>query len=135
MSASEEELEEETVTVPIAEERLRIAKREVQSQVRIRRLVDETSGVFTDTLEHHDVSISRVAIGREVREIPEVRREGDVLVIPVVEETLVVEKRLVLREEVRVATVRRTETTETPYTLRKASVVVERQNPAEEDPS
>lgn len=48
------------------------------------------------------VDIQRVPVNREVDVAPEPRTEGDTIVIPVVEEVVVTETRLVLREEVRV---------------------------------
>jgi hypothetical protein len=47
-------------------------------------------------------SIERVQVDRIVAEQPMQRQEGDTLVLPVVEEVLVVEKRLMLREEIRI---------------------------------
>lgn len=49
-----------------------------------------------------DVDVQRVAINQVVESVPDTRIEGDTTIIPVVEEILVVEKRLVLREEVRI---------------------------------
>jgi hypothetical protein len=43
-----------------------------------------------------------VQIDRIVAEPPVQRQEGDTLILPVVEEVLVVEKRLMLREEIRI---------------------------------
>ena len=45
--------------------------------------------------------MERVAIDQWVDEAPPIRNEGETLVVPVVEEVLVVEKRLRLREEIR----------------------------------
>ena len=64
---------------------------------------DETIDVL---LRDQDVEVERVPIGRVVEHPPETRQEGDTLVISIVEEILVVERRLVLKEEIRV---RRTE--------------------------
>jgi len=49
-----------------------------------------------------------VPVGRVVAEAPGVRDEGDELVVPVLEEVLVVQKQLFLREELRISR-RRTE--------------------------
>ncbi|MFD1693079.1 DUF2382 domain-containing protein [Azotobacter chroococcum] len=61
-----------------------------------------------------------------MRPIPQVRQEGDVTVIPVLEEVLVVEKRLVLKEELRVRRVVHEEPHSVPVTLRREQVTVER---------
>jgi stress response protein YsnF len=61
-------------------------------------------------LLHERVRVTRTRVERPVSSAPPVRHEGDTLVIPVVEERVVVEKRLFVREEIRITRVR----TETP---------------------
>lgn len=54
-------------------------------------------------LMRDDVSIERIPIGKYIEsEAPESRYEGDTLIIPVVREEVVIQKRLVLVEEVRI---------------------------------
>ena len=53
--------------------------------------------------------------------------DGDVLIVPVIEEMLVVEKRLVLKEELHIRKQRRTEQIEEPITVRSMRAVVERE--------
>ena len=57
---------------------------------------------------------------------PRIREEGSVTIIPVFEEILIVEKRLVLLEEVHVRNTARGETVEIPVMLRKQHALVER---------
>ena len=59
-------------------------------------------------------------------EAPAARVEGDTTVIPVVEERLVVVKRLVLVEEVRVRHVLERQVVSEPVVLRRQRAVVER---------
>jgi stress response protein YsnF len=61
-------------------------------------------------------------------DLPRIRTEGDVTIFPVVEEVVVVEKRLCLKEEVRITKRVTTELTETPITVRKQRAVIERLN-------
>ena len=49
-----------------------------------------------------EVAVERVPVNRIVDEMPETRQDGDVLVVPVVEEVLTIQKRLLLKEEVRI---------------------------------
>jgi len=49
-----------------------------------------------------EVAVERVPVNRIVDQMPETRQEGDVLVVPVVEEVITVQKRLLLKEEVRI---------------------------------
>jgi stress response protein YsnF len=55
--------------------------------------------------------------------------EDDVIIVPILEEILLVEKRLVLKREIRITKRRTSETVEIPVSLRKQRVKVERQRP------
>jgi hypothetical protein len=49
-----------------------------------------------------EAGVERVPVNRLIDTEPQTRQEGDVTVIPIVEEVLVVEKRLLLKEEIRI---------------------------------
>jgi uncharacterized protein (TIGR02271 family) len=77
-----------------------------------------------------EVVVQRVAVNRVVEGPTPMRFEGDTLIIPLFEEVLVVEKRLLLKEELHLTT-RRVEThTPQRVTLRREEAVVERINPS-----
>lgn len=69
---------------------------------RVRVTVSDHEETVTRLLAQQNATIERVAIGRVVSETPAVRHEGDVTIVPVMEEVLVVETRLVLREELHI---------------------------------
>ncbi len=93
--------------ISLAREDLRIDRRVIdRGGVRVRVRVEERDETVDALLSEQSVDVERVPIGRVIDTIPNTRQEGDVFIIPVVEEVLVIERRLVLREEVRV---RRTE--------------------------
>jgi uncharacterized protein (TIGR02271 family) len=115
-------------TIPLVEEQVSIAKHTVQTgRVRIRTVVDERETLVREELAREEATVERVPIDREVTEVPKVRQEGDVLVVPVVEEVLVVEKRLVLKEELHIRKKRQVEQVEQPVTVRSTRAVVERE--------
>lgn len=94
---------EERVVVPVIEERLEVGKRVVETgRVRIQKRVVERTEQIDQPLMREHVEIERVRLDQWVDGPVEVRNEGDTLVIPVLEEVLVVQKRMVLREEIRV---------------------------------
>jgi uncharacterized protein (TIGR02271 family) len=116
--------------IPIVEEEVRVDKREVVTgRVRIRTIVETLEETARASLDGETVEVQRVPIDRVVDVAPQVRNEGDVTVIPVVEEVVVVEKRLVLKEELHVRRHRTTESVEVPVTLRKQRAIVERLPP------
>jgi uncharacterized protein (TIGR02271 family) len=99
-------------TIPIAREEAEVHKQEVETgRVRIHKTVHEREEVLRDSLRSQEVEMERVALNRQVDGPPEPRYEGEWMIIPVLEEVLVVEKRWVLKEEIRL----RLRVTERPH--------------------
>lgn len=114
--------------IPLAEERLVVRKEEVETgRVRVRTLVDEQETIVREMLTHASVEVERVPIDEVVEEIPPVREEDGVTIIPVVREVLVVQKQLILTEEVRVRRTTRTEEHAEPVLLRTQRAEIERE--------
>jgi uncharacterized protein (TIGR02271 family) len=114
-------------TIPLVEEELRLGKRSVATgKVRVRTVVDTVEDVARADLEEARVDVTRVPVNKEVDAAPDVRTEGDVTIVPILEEVLVVEKRLVLKEELHIRRHVVHENVEVPVTLRKQRAVVER---------
>ena len=113
--------------LPLVEEHLTIGRRTVETgRVRVRTVLNQREEVARADIYRQAVSVEHVPVNREISEIPEPWEDGDVLVIPIVEEVLVVEKRLFLREEVRVRRSREIDSVEQPVTLRSMEALVER---------
>jgi uncharacterized protein (TIGR02271 family) len=94
--------ETDATRIPIIEEEVSIDKRVVETgRVQVRTFVDDEQVHVTEALKRELVDVERVAIGREVKVAPTVREEGEYLIVPIVEERLVIEKRLFLVEELR----------------------------------
>lgn len=92
-----------TLVIPVLRETARIETREVETgRVRVHTTVTERDEVVEAILRQQDLHVERIPVGRVVTETPAVREEGGVVIIPVMEEMLVVEKRLVLKEELRI---------------------------------
>jgi uncharacterized protein (TIGR02271 family) len=121
--------------LPLVEEALRVGRRRVETgRVRVSVATDTEERLVRETLRSERVEVERVAVGRELaagEPAPAARREADgTLVVPVLEEVLVVERRLVLREEIRLRTIAAEDTVEQPVTLRRQRAEVERLPPA-----
>lgn len=120
--------------LPVVAEELQVGRRVVTTGiVRVQKHVREREEQVDATATHEEVHVERVTVGRLVDAPPAMRNEGDTLIIPVLEEVLVVEKRLRLKEEVRVTWRRVVEPAPTRVVLRDEEVVVERLPPAAED--
>lgn len=117
---------DETVAMSLATEALAISKRVRRTLVRASRTTSVRNQAVTADLNHEHVVVERVAIGRIVDAVPPVRQDGDVTIMPIVEEELVVIRRLVLKEEVHLRRVRTTVPHSETVTLRHQTVSVTR---------
>jgi uncharacterized protein (TIGR02271 family) len=121
--------------LPLHEEVLSVGKRTVEGdRVRIATRVVEREQTVEQDLDSDEVEVVRVPVGRPVDAVPDTRREGDVLIVPVVEEELVVTRRLVLKEELHIRKRTTTRTERVTATLRAQQAVVTRVPPAAESP-
>ena len=113
--------------LPLLAEDAVIAKQVVETgRIQIARVTHEREQLIDELLARETAEIERVRIGQQVDTMPTEREEGDTIVIPVVEEVLVIERRLFLKEEVRVRRVRSTERHQESVTLRHHEAVVTR---------
>ncbi|ANY84786.1 hypothetical protein BB934_38845 (plasmid) [Microvirga ossetica] len=116
--------------VPLAEEIATIAKRQVVTgRVRVQTITDTVEELAHAEVQRESVEVTRVPIDKVVETAPAIRTDGDVTILPIVEEVLVVEKRLVLKEELHIWRRIATESVEVPVTLRKQRAIVEREAP------
>ncbi len=103
IEASEESTGGENLVVPVVHEVLDVQKRWVESgRVRVTKVVHEHEEVVDEPLLREEVEVERIAINRAVDGPVAIRHEGDVMIVPILEEVLVVEKRLVLKEELHI---------------------------------
>jgi uncharacterized protein (TIGR02271 family) len=122
----EEERHEPTV-IPVIEEELVAGTREVKTgTVRISKEVEQVRKIVTSPAVRDVVEVNRIPVNRIVNSIPQMREEGDLLVIPVVEEELVIQKRLILKEEIHIRRKRTRERVSKAVTLDSERAVVER---------
>ena len=123
---------EEVAAIPLVEERLSVSKRQVENgRVRVHVTIEEHEETIAEQLMRDDLQIERVPRNQRLDEVPHVRLEGNTTIIPVVEEVLVVEKALVLVEEIHICRRSVAEPVEIPVTLRSEQARVERQDAAD----
>jgi stress response protein YsnF len=103
--------------------------REEVGTVRVRTLTDVFDSVVPATLRAEAIEVTRHRIDREVDAAPEPRTEGELTIIPVVEERAVVVTRLFVTEEIHIRRKVEEETVELPVSLRRQRAVVERFDP------
>src|ERR1700693_2677854 len=115
---------------PLYAEDLTVSRRQIAGDmVQVRTVTRENESVVDETLNHKRVQIDRIPIGRQVEAVPPVGREGDTTILSVVEETVVVERRLVLKEEIDIRRLHVSERHQEAVILRKQEAVITRIEP------
>ena len=118
--------------IPLVEEEISVSKRKSRTgRVRVETRTEQVDELVGADLTSSEVEVERVPIDREVDRAPEIRTEGDVTIVPVLEEVLVVEKRLVLKEELHIKRRHTTESVEIPVSVKKQKAVISREDGAE----
>ena len=124
-----------TRVIPVIEETLEVQKRRVETGgVRITKVVHEREEMVDVPRVREEVTVERVTLNLMVDAPVSMRQEGDTLIIPLLEEVIVMEKRLMVKEEVRITKRRIEEHASQQVTLRREEVVVERLDPSEKQP-
>jgi uncharacterized protein (TIGR02271 family) len=110
----------------VVEETAHVTKRVIdRGSVKISKIVTEHVEVIPAPTIHEEIDIEHVAREVWLDRPAKVRTEGDTVIIPVMEEVIVTEKRLLLREEIYVRRRKVTVPGEEEITLRKETVTVE----------
>ena len=111
---------------PVVEEVLEVGQRQVDiGELRLRKTVDEREELVQQPVRREERAVEYVPLNRVVTAAPQVRYEGNTLVVPVMDEVIVVQKKLVLREEVRITRQVHEETSTERVRLRSERLAVE----------
>jgi uncharacterized protein (TIGR02271 family) len=115
------------MVIPLYAEEMSVTKENRETgRVRITTVTRKREELVDELLARERVEVETVTIGKPIEAIPPVRNEGDTIVVPVVEEILVTERRLVLKEELRIRRVHTTERHQERVTLRRQEASISR---------
>jgi len=118
-----------SISMPVHQEELHVGKQRVDTGgVRIDKTVRESPVQIDEELTHEEVDVRHVPVDRivELADAPDNRIEGDTLIVPVLEEVLVVEKRIRIKEELHITRKRHAERMTDTVMLRSEEVTIER---------
>jgi uncharacterized protein (TIGR02271 family) len=115
----------ENITIPVIEEFIQVEKRKITTgKLRIQKKIMVEEVDFEIPVRYEEFEVERVAVNKYVEDvIPATRQEGETIIIPVLGE--VVEKRVVLVEEIRLTKKEVLEKETHKRKLRKEKVTVE----------
>jgi uncharacterized protein (TIGR02271 family) len=114
------------VVIPLIAEEVKIGVKTVETGgVRIHKTVREDVQTIDEPIIREHLDVERVEINQFVETAPAVRYEGDVMIVPVLEEVVVTQKRLLLREEIRLVKRREEISNRQEITLRREEISLE----------
>ncbi|XYJ08406.1 YsnF/AvaK domain-containing protein [Telluria sp. B2] len=121
---------QDPLRIPVVAEQLAVGTRTVDTGrgVRIHKTVVEQPVTIDERLGREEVEVRHVPVDRLVapEEAPTTRHDGDTLIVPILEEVLVVERRVRIKEELHITRVRREEHHQESVVLKAEQVNVER---------
>jgi uncharacterized protein (TIGR02271 family) len=124
------DLPDERIRIPVRQEELSIGTETVDTGrgVRVEKMVREERRAIDEVLRREEVDVRRVAVDRIVghAEAPQSRYEGNTLIVPVLEEVLVVEKKLRIKEEIHITKTTRDEHKSEVVSLKSEDISIER---------
>ncbi len=116
--------------IPLYAEEVFIDRHQIAGDtIRVTVRTNTTEQVVDEHTNHTRVEIERIPIGQRIDSVPPVRTEADTTIIPVIEEVIVVERRLVLKEEIRLRRVQSVENHREIVNLREQYAIIERVSP------
>lgn len=114
------------IRIPLHEERLEATVEPISlGEVRIHKLVEDVEETVEQEVTRDDLDIERVPMHLTLDAPASPRQEDGWYVVPIMKEVLVVQKRLMLVEEVRIRTRRVTEVAQVRETVRHERITVE----------
>ena len=130
-------VERATDTIELVEETARVDVVErMTGRVEVRTRTETVEESVDTVLESVTADVERVSIDRYLEEgedVPRARQVGDTWILPVLEEVVVVQKRLLFKEEVRVTQRGERQDVSVPVSLRRQVAEIER-TPAADAP-
>lgn len=126
---------ERAAVLPVVDEQVSVEKRLTAAESVLVELSTETmASDLTAQLASEEIEIERVSCDRVIDTVPQIRTEGQTTIIPVVEERAIVQRQLVLVEEIRLSRRRSEQTVTVPVELRRQHAHVRRQPASPADP-
>lgn len=117
---------ENVQVVKLYAEAVSVSKRVRKTLVRASVTTRSQDKIVEEDLARETVVVDRIAINRIVDAVPPIREEGDVTIVSVVEEVVVAERRLILKEEIHLRRVRTTEHHTETMVLRTQEIAITR---------
>jgi uncharacterized protein (TIGR02271 family) len=122
------DIQQEKKVVPVIEERVEVGKKVIEkAKVHVSKTVNEHIESYDIPLSSEEIVVKRVPKNELVDTVPQgIRYDGDTMIISVLKEVAVIEKRVMLVEEIHIAKYKNDKVETREVTVRKEEVHVER---------
>ncbi len=119
------------IVIPIVAEQMHVSKQTAErDRLRVHKRVKEFETVVDEPVFTEKYVVRRVPVNKAVDGPVETRVAGDTIIVPLLEEVIVTQKRLMLREELHITRTREEGREPRTVKLRKEYVEIERVRPA-----
>ena len=127
-SNNRDNIEKKNISIPVIEENLRIGTKLVETgKVNISKKVTREDFSVEVPVTSEEIVIEKKEINQFIQDVPPVtRQEGDTTIMSVFKEVLVVEKKIMLVEEIHITKKIIESTVTASDTLRKEEVIINR---------
>lgn len=119
---------EEKIVVPVIEEEIKVTKKFIDTaRINLYKTVNENIESFQIPLSQEEIVVNRVPKNELVDTMPAASRyEGNVMIISVLKEVAVIEKRIMLVEEIHISKLKTEKTEALDVVVRKEEVNITR---------
>jgi uncharacterized protein (TIGR02271 family) len=115
------------IVIPLHVEEVSVAKQQIATgRLRVSTVTHQSDVLVDELLKQETVEVERTAVNAPIDRMPIVREEGDTLIVPVVEEVLVIQRRLILKEEIRLRRIQQTGRHHEYVKIRKQEAIITR---------
>jgi uncharacterized protein (TIGR02271 family) len=127
-----DDLAGDRLVIPVIADELDVQKQIVETgKVRVTKVVHERETVVDEPLFHDEVEVEHISVNRAVEGPISIRYEDDTIIVPIMEEVLVVQKQLILKEEIHIRKRRIESHHSQQVTLRREEAHIDRLEPNE----
>lgn len=118
--------DQEPRIIPLVEEEISVKRRKINTgKIQVRKVVTEREETVDEPARTISFDVERIPVNAFVDQPGPTRQDGETTIIPVYEEVLVTEKKLLLKEEIHLTRRESLQSDPQTLTLRKEEVIIE----------
>jgi uncharacterized protein (TIGR02271 family) len=119
----------QSLKLEVIHEHLNVDKELVETgRVLVKKKVHEVNETVDTSVKSENVQVERIAVNKYVDTYPDIRYQGETMIVPVVKEVMVVVKKLLLVEEVHVTKQISVKEDHQTMPVRHEEIIIERTN-------